>query len=71
MRNSSEWPNDAVVCSLSQVLETDVAPKYFLSPRACRGILRRAAKREKDLPPFLKQALERVAQVKTEKPVSV
>ncbi len=70
MRNTSEWPNDAVVCSLSQVLETEVAQKYFLSPRACRGILRRAEKREKDLPPFLKLALERVAQMKTASPAA-
>jgi hypothetical protein len=70
MRNSSEWPSDAVACSLSQVLETDVAPKYFLSPRACRGILRRAEKREKDLPLFLKQALERVSRMKTAEPES-
>src|ERR1051325_8651522 len=30
----SEWPNDGDVCSLSEVLEPDVQPKYYLSPRA-------------------------------------
>jgi site-specific DNA-cytosine methylase len=30
------------VCSLAEILEPHVAPKYYLSPRACRGILRRA-----------------------------
>ena len=37
----SEWPNDAAVCSLSQVLEAAVDPSYFLSPRAIEGIVRR------------------------------
>jgi hypothetical protein len=58
----SAWPNDAVVCSLSQILLTDGVPKRFsLSPTACRGILRRAAKRGKQLPPALAAALEAVA----------
>lgn len=58
MPNISEWPNDADVCLLSQVLETDsIPPKYFLSPKACAGILRRAEKRGKALPPMLYQAL--------------
>lgn len=33
-------------------------PKYYLTPRACQGILRRAAAHNKDLPPRLKMALE-------------
>lgn len=58
MPNISEWPNDADVCLLSQVLETDSIPqKYFLSPKACAGILRRAEKRGKALPPMLYRAL--------------
>src|SRR3972149_9554292 len=32
--NISEFPNAADVCSLSQVLETEAPPKYYLSPRA-------------------------------------
>jgi len=60
--NTSEWPNDAVVCSLSDVLETGELPqRYFLSPRACAGILRRAEKRGKSLPPSLAAALQAVA----------
>jgi hypothetical protein len=59
MPNISEWPNGASVCSLSQVLETDRIPqKYFLSSRACAGIIRRAAKRGKQLPASLEAALE-------------
>ena len=56
----SEWPSAAAVCSLSEVLETDVAPKYFLSAKACSGILRRAERRGKALPTTLLQALQQV-----------
>src|ERR1043166_2535297 len=64
--NTTEWHSAASVCSLSEVLETEVAPKYFLSPKACRGILRRAEKRGRELPAQLRQALERVAALETE-----
>lgn len=60
--NTSEFPSDAAVCSLSDILETgDVPRRYFLSGRACRGILRRAAKRGKELPTQLRRTLEQVA----------
>src|SRR5581483_5772567 len=59
--NTREWRNGASVCSLSEVLETEVAPKYFLSQRACAGILHRAAKRGKTLPVQLEEALKVVA----------
>ena len=42
---------------LSQILEVDVPLKYFLSARACRGILTRASRRGKALPDLLKTAL--------------
>ena len=59
--STSEWPNDAVVCSLSDTLETgDVPQRFYLSPRACAGILRRAEKRGKNLPPHLQRALKAV-----------
>ena len=62
MPNISDWPNDASVSSLSDVLVTDPIPeKYFLSPEACAGILRRAAKRRRTLPAPLKEALVAVA----------
>jgi hypothetical protein len=36
--NTSEWPSDAAVCSLSDILETgDVPQRYFLSAKACQG----------------------------------
>ena len=62
--NISEWPNDAAVCSLSQVLETtSIPPRFFLSSTACAGILRRAEKRGKALPQQLLQALQTVARL--------
>jgi hypothetical protein len=36
----------------------EVQPKYFLSPKACAGILRRAEKRGKKLPTALQKALQ-------------
>lgn len=65
--NTSEWPNDAAVCSLSQVLEKgSVHPRYFLSPKACAGILRRAEKRGGALPTILHHALRRQAEASSE-----
>lgn len=55
--NTSESHSAAVECSLSDILEVDVHPKYYLSPRACRGILRRAQRRDRELPPRLHRAL--------------
>lgn len=60
--NTSEWPRDAAVCSLSDVLEIGEVPqRFFLSGTACRGILRRAEKRGKELPGQLLRALSEVA----------
>ena len=58
IRGFSESRSAAEESFLSQVLETTVAPKYYLSKRACEGILRRAKARNKTLPPLLKEALE-------------
>ena len=61
MPNISEWHNDADVCLLSQVLETGSIPhKYFLSSKACAGILHRAERRGKKLPEQLRLALGEV-----------
>lgn len=60
--NISDWPSDGSACSLSAILETGAVPlRYYLSPRACRGILRRAEQREKTIPDRLRAALEAVA----------
>lgn len=57
MRNTGESPNAAVVSRLSQILEATPQEKYSLSAKACQGILRRAERRGKDLPPVLKAVL--------------
>ena len=63
-------------CSLAQTLETSAewlgrgetleawkqyVARYLLSPAACAGILRRAKKRDRSLPPMLEQALAEMA----------
>lgn len=57
MLNIGEFPNAAEESSLWQILEMNVPRKYFLSERACRGVLRRAAKRGTVLHPVLLMAL--------------
>ncbi len=57
-----ESPSVVAVCSLSHTLETgDVQQRYFLSAKACSGILRRAERRGKELPPQLHSALKAAA----------
>ncbi len=56
--NTSECPKGAVDASLSQILLDTVPSRYYLSKRACLGILRRARERGKPLPPQLEQALK-------------
>jgi len=66
----SEWtdtlvpsPSAAGVSSLSDILVAtrDVPQRFYLSRRACEGILRRAEKRGKALPPLLLEALRSAA----------
>jgi hypothetical protein len=65
-RNTSDWPKDAAVCLLSSILETGtVDSRFYLSPKACAGILRRAEKRGKSLPQSLAAALQAVASEQT------
>jgi len=52
-----DLPSDANVCLLSQVLEHHVDARYFLSPKACAGIIRRAEARGKVIPEPLRSAL--------------
>ena len=54
-------PHPISTMRLNAVLESSVHPKYYLSPKACRGILRRAEKRGKKLPSHLEQTLRTVA----------
>ena len=57
MLNTGESPNAAVESRLSQILEDNQQAKYYLSAKACQGILRRAERRGKDLPETLKAVL--------------
>ena len=65
MLNISECPNAAVVSSLWDVVlkkgSHSTLQRYFLSPRACRGLMKRAKDRGKTLPPTLREVLERTA----------
>ena len=60
MRSFTESHNGAGESRLSLILEDKVQPKYYLSPRACRGIIERATKRGKlaRIPEVLLKALE-------------
>ena len=57
MLNTGEFPNAERESRLSWILEDNVPQKYYLSARACQGILTRASRRGKPLPDILKQAL--------------
>jgi hypothetical protein len=60
--STSEFHSGAVASSLWDILETgDVQRRFFLSAKACQGILRRAERRGKGLPPALALALQVVA----------
>ena len=57
---TSESRNAAAASFLSDILEAtgDVPRRYYLTAKACSGILRRARSRGKELPPKLREALE-------------
>lgn len=55
--NTGEYPNVARESLLSWILEDNVPQKYYLSARACQGILTRASRRGKPLPDILRQAI--------------
>lgn len=55
--NFGESPSVAVESRLSWILEDNVPERYYLSARACEGILIRASRRGKALPEILRTAL--------------
>lgn len=60
--DTSECPSEGgVFSSLPDVLEATVPSRFFLSPKAAAGILRRAEKRGKTLPDALESALTELA----------
>lgn len=66
MRSGGAYPKEENESSLSQILQVGVPKKYYLSPKASLGILRRASVRGKELPPVLKEALEKQAAAEQE-----
>lgn len=56
--NIGEQPKDAKEFTLSQILEDNAPQKYYLSARACRGIIERATRRGKKLHPIMAKALQ-------------
>ena len=58
MLKTGVCPREESASSLSQILEAAPQQRYYLSPKACLGILRRALERGKALPDRLKAALE-------------
>ena len=62
MLNIGEFPNAERESLLSWILEDNVPQKYYLSDRAALGILNRAVRRGKTLPPMLERRLIGITQ---------
>lgn len=58
--NTTEAPSEPIPSHLSEILEEHPDLKYRLSAKACQGILNRASRRGKSLPPMLQEALEQM-----------
>lgn len=56
--NTGVSPREEKESSLSLILQEDPPDRYYLTRKACLGILRRASERGKELPEKLKRALE-------------
>lgn len=70
MLNTGASPRDAVVSTLWQILEDKPHPRYYLTRKACQGILRRASERGKPLPEQLRIALEIQAGLRGDSPLT-
>ena len=66
MHSFGECPREERESRLSQILEDSAHPKYYLSTKACQGILNRAKRRGKTLPEALRIALEKQSAFKSE-----
>jgi hypothetical protein len=63
---TSESPSNAVESTLLPSIETQEVPqKYFLSPNAAAGILRRTDRMGRNLPPSFRQSLEILAKARS------
>ena len=56
-RSFGIYPREERESHLSQILEDSPLQKYYLSETACKGILRRSERRNKELPEELREAL--------------
>ena len=56
-------PHETTRQHLSEILEKDVDPKYYLTVAACLGILRRVDAKGKEIPQLLRSALEYQARI--------
>lgn len=66
----SESPKNVEESSLSDFLETpaSIAPKYYLTPTACAGLLRRTDKRGRAINPTLRAWMELIAGANEQSP---
>lgn len=55
--NIGECPREENESLLSWILQADAPERYYLSAKACKGILTRASRRGKKLPELLRTAL--------------
>ena len=62
MHSFGEYPKEERESHLWQILTAYPHPKYYLSAKACQGILNRARKRKKQLPELLEAVLIRQSQ---------
>jgi hypothetical protein len=66
MHSFGECPREERESRLSQILQGGQLQKYYLSEKACQGILRRAQSRGKKLPEILEKALIKQSAFKNE-----
>lgn len=66
MHSFGECPKEERESRLSQILQGGKLQKYYLSAKACQGILRRAETRGKKLPEILEKALIKQSVFKNE-----
>ena len=66
MHSFGEYPNEERESHLWQILTVYPHPKYYLSAKACQGILNRSTKRGKKLPKLLEEVLLRQSVSKNE-----
>lgn len=69
MLNTGECPNVERESTLYTILMENVPDKYYLSGKACAGILRRAKQRGKKLPEILEMALQERVWEQSQKPM--